>query len=65
MARLYFPFGVPPALAVIALLFGNKETPVQILGAYFTVRPLRLALLFLIIDTVVFAVMWASGMIRF
>jgi len=62
---LYFPFGVSLALVVIALLFGNKETSVQILGEYFTIRPLRLAVLFLIIDTIVFVLMWAVGMIRF
>ncbi len=61
--RGYFAFGTPLALAIIAALFGNKETSVEIAGGVYTVRPLRLALYFAIIDVVLFLLMWAAGMI--
>jgi len=61
--RGYFAFGAPLALAVVAALFGNKETSVEIAGEVYTVRPIRLALYFLAIDVVLFLLMWAAGMI--
>ena len=58
--RGYFALGAPLALALIATLFGNKETSVEIAGGVYTVRPLRLALYFVILDVVLFLLMWAE-----
>ena len=59
----YFVFGAPLALAIVAACFGDKETSVEIAGDVYTVRPLRLALYFAIIDVILFLLMWAAGMI--
>ncbi len=61
----YFAFGAPLGLALIAVLFGNKETSVEIAGGVYTVRLLQLALYFVIVDAILVLLMWAVGMIRF
>ncbi|MGE5111352.1 MAG: hypothetical protein ACM3JB_10880 [Acidobacteriaceae bacterium] len=61
--RGYFALGPPLAVALISALFGNKETSVEIAGGVYTVRPLRLAFYFVIIDVVLFLLMWAVVMI--
>ena len=58
---IYFPFAVPVALVVVAIFFGNKDNSIEIAGEFYTVRPLKLALWFLVLDAVVFTAMWATG----
>ncbi len=58
-----FAFAAPLALALIALVFGNKETSFEILDHVYTLRPLRLAVYFVIIDVLLFVLMCAAGMI--
>ncbi len=63
--RAEFGFAAPIFLALIALFMGNKETPIQVGDYCFTVRPLRLALLFLGVDVLLFLLMWLAGVITF